>query len=215
MNAMSSLHNCENVVEIEDEPHHHLVIANAHVRAFAVEIPAHAHTLCHHHPNDYLLYIAEGAEIISAARDEDPKRLNYADGESELSKAGLVHVVENMSDHAFRNVVVELLPGARELLRSGHPAVISGEVRVERMLSEEPGAIFVIEMGPGAEAEIAGPAVLAVPYGLVMVKELEQFDIPLDDFRKLMWVCKPRKVEIRNEGPGTTKVAAVQIGRPQ
>jgi hypothetical protein len=48
-----------------------------------------------------------------------------------------------------------------------------------------------------------------------MVKELEQFDIPLDDFRKLMWVCKPRKVEIRNEGPGTTKVAAVQIGRPQ
>ena len=66
------------------------------MRALAVEIPPHTRTLCHRHPHDYLLYVASGAEIISAARDEEPKKLNYVDGECELSKAGLVHVVENL-----------------------------------------------------------------------------------------------------------------------
>jgi quercetin dioxygenase-like cupin family protein len=102
---MSSFYDCRQVVDIADEPHHHLVIANEYVRAFAVEIPPRTRTLCHHHPHEYLLYVAKGAEIISAARDEEPKRLNYVDGECELSKAGLVHVVENLGDGAFRNVV--------------------------------------------------------------------------------------------------------------
>ena len=162
---MTSPDKSETVVEIEDEPCHHLVIANQYIRAFAVEVPAHAQTLCHHHPNDYLLYVAEGAEIISAARGEEPKRLNYVDGESELSKAGLVHVVENLCDHAFRNVVVEVLPAAFQLRRGTEPLVIRGEAKVERVLSEEPGAIFAVEMQPGAEIEIAGPAVLAAPSG--------------------------------------------------
>lgn len=209
---MTSPDKSETVVEIEDEPCHHLVIANQYIRAFAVEVPAHAQTLCHHHPNDYLLYVAEGAEIISAARGEEPKRLNYVDGESELSKAGLVHVVENLCDHAFRNVVVEVLPAAFQLRRGTEPLVIRGEAKVERVLSEEPGAIFAVEMQPGAEIEIAGPAVLAAPSGAVMVKELDEFDIPLDDFRKLMWVCKPRKVGVRNGHSEATKVVVVEVG---
>ena len=128
-----------------------------------------------------------------------------------LSKAGLVHVVENLCDHAFRNVVVEVLPAAFQLRRGAEP-LIRGEAKVERVLSEEPGAIFVVEMQPGAEIEIAGPAVLAAPSGAVMVKELDEFDIPLDDFRKLMWVCKPRKVGVRNGDSEATKVVVVEVG---
>ena len=208
---MSSFYDCRQVVDIADEPHHHLVIANEYVRAFAVEIPPRTRTLCHHHPHEYLLYVAKGAEIISAARDEEPKRLNYADGECELSKAGLVHVVENLGDGAFRNVVAELLPPAERSKRGTTPSVIAGDARIKRILDEAPGAIFRAELDPSAELEIAGPAVIAAPYEPVMIREIEEFDVPLDHFKKLMWVCAPRKVGVKNvaELPATVLVFAV------
>lgn len=204
---------CSHPVEIDDEPRHDLVIANEFVRAFAVEIAPGDRTLCHHHPHDYLLYVATDAQIVSAARDEDPKRLSYRDGECELSSAGLTHVVENLGDTPFRNVVVELLPAARKLRRAAQPQVASGEAGVERILQEESGAVFQIAMQPGAEVEIAGPAVLSSPYGRgVMLREVEQFDIALDDFRKLVWVCAPRKVAIRNSGRALARVCVFQSG---
>src|ERR1700734_2483992 len=118
---MNASYDCSEPVEIEDEPHHHLIIANEFVRALAVEVPPHVRTLCHHHPHDYLLYVARGAAIISAAREEEPKKLNYVEGECELSEAGLVHIVENLSDHSFRNVVVEFLPASSKLKRGRDP----------------------------------------------------------------------------------------------
>ncbi len=210
---MSSFYDCRQVVDIADEPHHHLVIANEYVRAFAVEIPPRTRTLCHHHPHEYLLYVAKGAEIISAARDEEPKRLNYVDGECELSKAGLVHVVENLGDGPFRNVVVELDPAAAELKRGERPGAIAGDAKIQSILEEGPGAVFSIELEPSAELEIAGPAVIAAPYEPVMIREIEEFDVPLDHFKKLMWVCAPRKVGVKNvaELPATVLVFAVGI----
>lgn len=212
MNSSSS-YNCSHVVEIEQEPQHHLVIQNNFVRAFAVEIAPHTRTLCHRHPHDYLLYVANGAEIVSAARDEEPKTLSYRDGECELSAAGLVHVVENLSDKPFRNVVVEFLPPAASLRRGADPARVAGQAKISSVLEEAPGGVFEIEMEPEAEMEIAGPAVLASPYSArVTVKELEDFDIPLDEFRKLMWVCAPRKVGLRNSGSAAARVIVFQVG---
>jgi hypothetical protein len=208
-----SSYDCNRVVEIEDEPRHHLIIANEYVRALAVEVPPHTRTLCHHHPHGYLIYVASGAEIISAARDEAPKKLSYADGECEWSPAGLVHVVENLSATAFRNVVVELLPGASRLKRGRDPMRVAAEARIERILWEEPGAVFSIEMAPAAEVEIAGPAVVAsLQVGKIMMKELDEFDIPLDDFGKLAWVCAPRTVGIRNAGKGPAQAVVFQVG---
>jgi quercetin dioxygenase-like cupin family protein len=212
---MSTPYDCSRVVEIEDEPQHHLIIANEYIRALAVEVPPHASTLCHHHPHDYLIYVASGAEVISAARGEEPKKLTYIDGECELSPAGLVHVVENLSSTAFRNVVVELLPGANRLKRGAGPAGIAGEVRIEPIFQHERGAIYSVAMNAAAEVEIAGPAVIACPNGdEIMMKELDDFDIPLDDFRKLMWVCASRKVAIRNVGHSPARVVVFQVGSP-
>ena len=207
-------YSCEHVVPIDQEPRHHLVIANEFVRAFAVEIAPGDRTLCHHHPNDYLLYVATDAEIVSAARGEEPKRLSYRNGECELSSAGLTHVVENLGDTPFRNVVVELLPAATTLRRGVQPCITGGVAQVERILEESSGAIVRVAMQPSSEVEIAGPAVLASPYeGRLQIKELDAFDIPLDDFRKLMWVCAPRKVWIRNSGPALGRMCAFQLGR--
>ncbi len=209
---MTSSYDCSRVVDIADEPHHHLVIANEYIRAFVVEIPLRTRTLCHQHPHEYLLYVASGAEIISAARDEEPKRLSYVDGACELSKAGLVHVVENLGDGAFRNVVVELQPAAARLKRGAKPLAMKGDAQIEEILSEPPGAVSTVVMEPAAEVEIAGPSVIAAPYGPVMLRELDEFNIPLDDFQKLMWVCAPRKVGIKNVSKLPSSVVVFAIG---
>jgi len=206
-------YDCSHVVEIDEEPRHHLVIANEFVRAFAVEVAPHDRTLCHHHPHDYLLYVASDAEIISAALDEEPKQLSYHDGECELSSAGLVHVVENLGDTPFRNVVVELLPASSTLRRGVQPKPSTGRAQVEQILDEDAGAVFRVQLAPGAKAEISGPSVLASPYDdKVMLKELDDFDIPLDSFRRLMWVCAPRKVSIRNRGQSPARAIVFQVG---
>ena len=210
---MSSAYDCSRPVDIADEPHHHLIIANDYVRVFAVDVPPRTRTLCHLHPHDYLLYVAAGAEIVSAARDEEPKRLKYVAGECELSKAGMVHVVENLGDTAFRNVVVELQPPATELRRGFEPILLSGEAAIERVLNTDRGEIVAIDLSPRGEMEISGPTVLAAPYGPVMLRELDEYNIPLDDFRKLTWVCAPRRAGIRNAGEGPAAVIAVRVGR--
>ena len=208
-----SKYDCSHVIEVDEEPRHHLVIANEFVRAFAVEIAPHDRTLCHHHPNDYLLYIASDAEIVSAARGEDPKQLNYRDGECELSSAGLMHVVENLGDNPFRNIVVELLPRAGELRRGLQPSVTDGDAQIGQILEERPGAILSVAMQPGSAIGISGPAVLASPYDdKLMVKELDEFDIPLGEFKKLMWVCAPRKVVVRNSGQARAHLVVFQVG---
>lgn len=212
---MSTPYDCSQPVEIEDEPRHHLIIANEYVRALAVTVPPHTSTLCHHHPHDYLIYVASGAEIISAGREEEPKKLHYVDGECELSPSGLVHVVENLSGTGFRNVVVELLPGVERLKRGRDPMCVDGDARIERIFPHERGTIYSVEMDLGAVVEIAGPAVVASPHGgEILMRELDEFDIPLDDFEKLAWVCAPRKVGIRNAKPKPVRAVVFQVGSP-
>ena len=46
------------------------------------------------------------------------------------------------------------------------------------------------------------------------MKELDEFDIPLDDFAKLTWVCAPRKVGIRNDGQEPVRAVVFQVGSP-
>ena len=171
---MDETYDCSQVVDIADEPRHHLVLTNEYVRAFAVEIPPHDRTLCHRHPQDYLLYSASDSEIISAGRDEEPKRLSYRDGECELLSAGLVHVVDNIGENSLRNVVVELSLRAGELRRGSAPSRVSAETyaveifdktKTVELLADDRAAIFSVRVEPGAEVEISGPAVVATPYG--------------------------------------------------
>lgn len=180
---------CDQVVPIEQEPRHHLVIENEFVRAFAVEIAPRDRTLCHHHPHDYLMYVVGDAEIISAAREQEPKRLSYRDGECELLAAGLTHIVENRVDTRFRNIVVELLPRTHTMRRVAAPTWIGGEANVSQILDDERAAIFSIELGPGAQVEIAGPAVVATPYDNDLNPALVgEVDVKPNDTCDLAWI---------------------------
>ena len=196
------------MVPIDEEPRHHLVIANEFVRAFAVEIAPHERTLCHHHPHDYLLYIASDTEIVSAARGEEPKRLSYRDGECELSSAGLTHVVENLGDAPFRNIVVELLPRADAVRRGAAPTGTGGVANVSQIFDDERAAIFNIEIGPGAEVELAGPAVVATPYAENLNPAfVGEIDVKQNEVCDLAWIAPEQDANLF----GCWKEAAIVI----
>jgi hypothetical protein len=204
---------CEHVVAIEDEPRHHLVIANEYVRAFVVEIAPHDRTLCHHHPHDYLLYVAGEAEIVSAARGEEPKRLSYRDGECELSEAGLTHVVANLSEAPFRNVVAELLPRGRALQRGLRPNVIAPVGRVIEALNEIHAAIYVAELEAGGEVEIAGPAIVATPYNKPLkADELDGIDVEAHPICDMAWVPPQTSAVLWGSQLGIERAVIFQLG---
>jgi hypothetical protein len=157
--VVESQYPCDAVVPIEQEPHHHLVIANNFVRAFVVEIAPHERTLCHHHSHDYVMYVIGDAEIVSAPRDSAPKTHNYRAGDCEFSPAGSVHVVENRSDTNFSNLLVELLPGLRDLRRGADPRIVAGNATVEALFKEERISVWSLETEADARAEIHFPAI--------------------------------------------------------
>jgi hypothetical protein len=206
-------HDCSRVVEIEEEPRHHLVIANEYVRAFAVEVGAHERTLCHHHPNDYLIYVASAAEIISAACDEEPKRLSYAAGECELSRAGLVHVVENLGDRPFRNVVVELLTPAGALRRGEAPVCVGGEAEVSPTFDNARAAIFSVAIPPGAEVQIVGPAIVGAPYSNdLSPAAVGEIEVKQNEICDLAWVPPAREARLWGCWNGSETTIVFQIG---
>ncbi len=216
-------YSCEHVVPIEQEPRHHLVIENEFVRAFAVEIAPHDRTLCHRHPHDYLLYVVDDGEIVSAARDDEPKQLSYHDAECELLQAGMVHVVENLSGTPFRNVVVELLPGSSGLLRGPDPKLIAqesdiaqlfDETNLEQLFEDERAAIFSIAIKPRVEVGISGPAVVAMPYGTKLPLDyFGDIEVKHDSACYLVWIPPQREAILWGCWQEMERAIIFQVGR--
>ncbi len=201
---------CSHVVEIEHEPRHHLIVANESVRAFAVEIPAGDRTLCHHHPHDYYVYVTGPAEITSTRREEEPKRLSYNGGEVEASAAGMVHVVENLGETAFRNVVVELV--ADRLLGSSRLQVVSGKAGFCRAHGDDRATISFIDMHPASEIEIVGPAILASPWGASITLTADGTTRTLSEFRDLAWIAPGARARVSNGGTTAARALVFQVG---
>ena len=205
-------YSCEHVVPIEQEPRHNLVIENEFVRAFLVDIAPRDRTLCHHHPHDYLLYVVGDADIISAAPDEEPKKLSYRDGECELLQAGMVHVVENLRDTDFRNVVVELLPEGDRLRRGAEPLAIAGEANVTRSFDDERAAVLRLGMKSGSEVLIYGPVVVA---GSSPREDSDASDriAELNDFNGLAWIQAGKRARLQTPANANQMVLLFQVGR--
>jgi quercetin dioxygenase-like cupin family protein len=103
-------------VALTSEPSHHLALENEYLRAFEVEVASHASTLLHRHERDYVFVTLGDTEVENAVEGKAPVRLKLADGESRFVPGNFAHVARNLSGHPFRNVTLELLPGARPAL---------------------------------------------------------------------------------------------------
>jgi hypothetical protein len=99
----------QNPVEITSEPHHHLVLENTYVRAFAVNVAPKETSLVHRHGHDYLSVSLGDAQIMNAKAGEAPVAANFKDGDVRFSAAPVVHAVTDTGDGPFRNITIELL----------------------------------------------------------------------------------------------------------
>jgi len=96
-------------VEVTSEPHHHLVIENLFIRAYAVTVAPKETSLMHHHGHDYLSVSLGHAEILNTKQGAAPVAVKLKDGDVRFTPGGLVHAVTDTADAPFRNITIELL----------------------------------------------------------------------------------------------------------
>jgi quercetin dioxygenase-like cupin family protein len=133
-------------VEVANEPHHHLLLQNAHLRAFRVDLPAHEQTLLHHHAENFVSVTLGDAQIENDVSGKPPATIKTGLGDVRMASAPLVHLVKNVGDTPFRNITVEILPGASPAADSSvaRPAARSTE-GVTRTEKGETAAVRVFE----------------------------------------------------------------------
>jgi hypothetical protein len=184
------------------------------VRAFAVEIAPHDRTLCHHHEHEYLMYVAGEARIVSAPRDDDPTTHTYHYGDCDLSPPGLVHVVENLADTRFRNLLVEFLPGLAGLPRGVDPKTVDGDARVARSFTHDLASIFLLDVESGSRVDIFGPAVVASPYEHEVEVALPQKGaFTLAHHRQLFWLGPATRATLSSQADSTARAVLIAMGK--
>jgi hypothetical protein len=205
---------CDHPVPIEQEPRHHLVIANDFVRVFAVEIAPHDRTLCHYHEREYLMYVAGDAQIVSAPRDGDPTTHSYHDGYCELSPPGLMHVVHNLGGTNFRPLIVELLAGMAGVPRGLDPKTVAGEANIARHFAENTASVFLLDVESESSVDICGPAVVASPYEHeVEVAMPQEGALSLAHYRHLFWLGPAARATLRGQADSAARAVLIAVGK--
>ena len=236
---MPSEYPCGQVVPVEREPCHQMVFQNEFVRVFAVEIGSQQRTRCHRHDNQYLTYIATIAEIVDARKNQPPETHLLHDGECTLSPAGLVHVVGNLGDTIFRNLVVELLPNSNELQRGRRPIrklpdggsltdALIGEgahikpqvgdevVPIRLCFEEERISAHSVSVNRTVLAEVFGPALIASPYGRELeVKGAGEASTKLRGFREIGWLPPGAIAVLQGGDKSAVRTVVFRVGRSE
>jgi quercetin dioxygenase-like cupin family protein len=96
-------------VEITDEAHHHLALANEYVRVFQVEVAAHDSTRMHRHRHDYLFVTLGDAQLTNEVEGKAPVDAVLKDGDTRFTPGNFAHIARNRADTPFRNVTIEFM----------------------------------------------------------------------------------------------------------
>lgn len=146
-------------VEITQEPHHKLVLANDEVRVFDVEIPPHGETLMHWHRHDYLLVMLDAGDVVNTVEGKEPVKVSLADGEVRFMTGNFAHVFRNLAGEPSRNVTIEIVQDATRRLspaqwNPGHPdedrglEVLTGGTK-EIMFVKDGVRVSEVDLQPG------------------------------------------------------------------
>lgn len=96
-------------VEITSEPHHHLVVENSFVRAFAFSVDPGKSTLMHKHGHDYVSVFIGDSSGTNQKEGGQPAAASFKDGDVKFAPAGVVHLVADTGSTPIRNATIELL----------------------------------------------------------------------------------------------------------
>jgi oxalate decarboxylase/phosphoglucose isomerase-like protein (cupin superfamily) len=137
-------------VPIDQEPMHHLYLANNTVRVFKVEVPAGARTLLHQHDRDYMFVTLGDSDVINARQGEPARELKLKDGDVGYTPGGFAHVAINKAGTAFRNVTVEIVKTAPDPKAEQSVALAGAGMSVTFMVENPRAHAELDELEPGA-----------------------------------------------------------------
>jgi hypothetical protein len=96
-------------VPLNAEPHYHLLLENAYVRAWFFDIAGHEATLLHSHDLPYVAIALMPGDYTNAVAGKPEAHVTLDDGQLNYSKGGFAHVVRTDAGSPFHNFTVELL----------------------------------------------------------------------------------------------------------
>lgn len=100
---------------IAQEPHHHLVLGNAYVNVYEVEVGPRDATLMHDHNYDNFFVAFGDSELTNTVAGQPPAALNLSDLAVHFAREPYAHVIANKGKFAFRNITIELLQAQGEM----------------------------------------------------------------------------------------------------
>jgi hypothetical protein len=98
----------QQVVPLDAEPHHQIVLRNDFVHVYGVSVQPLDATLVHRHDLPYLTVSLGATEVENAVVGKPEVRLNLEDGQVTYSPGGFAHAVRTDAGMVFRNVTMEL-----------------------------------------------------------------------------------------------------------
>jgi hypothetical protein len=96
------------VVPLNGEPHHQIVLRNDFVQVYSVSVQPLDATLVHRHDLPYLAVSLGATEVANAVVGKPEVRLSLQDGQVIYSPGGFAHAVRTDAGMVFRNVTLEL-----------------------------------------------------------------------------------------------------------
>jgi hypothetical protein len=96
-------------LDMTKEPHHHLRVENAYVRAFRFSLSTGDSTLLHLHSQPYVAVTLGAIEFTNAVSGKSEAHGRLSDGQVTYSRGGFAHTVRADSGAPFNNVTIELL----------------------------------------------------------------------------------------------------------
>jgi hypothetical protein len=134
-------------VDMANEPHHHLLIENSHVRVFRFGLPAGESTLLHAHNKPYVAVSIGAADFANDVAGKPEVRGKTVDGQVSYSRGGFAHVARADAGIPFNNITIELLHPQGEP-RNLFQKVVDAPLHCPSEACNQPAA------APGAEMKI-------------------------------------------------------------
>jgi hypothetical protein len=178
-------------VPLDREPSHHLVLSNAYVRVFRVEVPPHTTTLPHRHDRDYIWVSIGASDFTNAVEGKQPAKVHSEDSEVHFSPGPFAHVATNDSDRPFRNYTIELLKHGEVQLKPGedeHAVNLLEGGTIEALFVKD--SVRAIEITLNSGVSVSGPH-LARPHLLI--------DLTPDD-QRVQWFNAGSGTSLKNVG---------------
>ena len=147
------------LVDVSSEPHHHHLIDNMFVRAYAVEVAPKESALMHRHAHDYLSVSLGEAGFTNAKQGAQPASVTLKDGDVRFAQAPLVHAVTDNLETPFRNITIELMQPTTNQKACTESCSIpvpctnpdkSACVSVEKVMTADQWSVTRITLPPGA-----------------------------------------------------------------